>query len=130
MMRSTVLLVALIMLVTWGQRVAAASLPEGKKTISLIAADGSKLPIGQVTFTGDAAGATITVKIDAPEFGDEFLSMRPFRCLPDPKEMWCHLEYPYSNAKHISQTWSMRCCSCSNRRMALGLTRGMGSTSR
>jgi hypothetical protein len=76
--------------------VAASNLPEGKKAITLVAQDGSKQVIGSVTFTPDADGAKIAVAIDAPEFKEEFLSMRPFRCLPDAKEMWCHLAYPYA----------------------------------
>ena len=35
------------------------------------------------------------MKLDSPDFTDEFLSMRPFRCLAGAKRMWCHLEYPY-----------------------------------
>lgn len=75
---------------------AAYSLPQGQKAIVLVANDGSKLKLGTVTFTPDAEGAKIAVVLDAPEFKDEFLSMRPFRCLPDVKEMWCHLAYPYA----------------------------------
>jgi hypothetical protein len=94
--------VALVIAAAPFERAASASLPDGRKTVALVAADGTKLPIGHVTFTGDASGASIEVKLDSPEFGDEFLSMRPFRCLPGPKEMWCHLEYPYANRKRVS----------------------------
>ena len=74
----------------------------GKKTITLIAADGTRQPIGHVTLTPDKDAALIAVVIDAPEFKDQFLSMRPFRCLPDAKEMWCHLAYPYDTKSRIT----------------------------
>lgn len=70
-------------------------LPAGRKVITLVAADGSRTEIGHVTFSPDRDGARIEVKLDAPGFTEEFLSMRPFRCLSQPKQMWCHLDYPY-----------------------------------
>jgi hypothetical protein len=78
------------------------ALPEGRKTITLVGADGARLEIGHVTFTPRDTGATIAVALDAPEFRDEFLSMRPFRCLPHEKQMWCHLAYPYATKGSIS----------------------------
>lgn len=79
----------------------AGALPEGRRTITLAAADGARLPIGHVTFSPARDGAGIAVVLDAPEFGEEFLSMRPFRCLPDKREMWCHLVYPYATMGKI-----------------------------
>lgn len=75
---------------------ARSGLPTGKAAITLVAADGARLTIGSVTFTPDGDGATVAVSLDAPEFGEEFLSMRPFRCLAGAKETWCHLAYPYT----------------------------------
>lgn len=75
---------------------AASVLPEGPKIIALVAHDGQRQTIGTVTFTPDADGAKIAVVLTAPELEDQFLSMRPFRCLPGVKEMWCHLVYPYA----------------------------------
>lgn len=80
----------------------ATALPEGRKTITLVAADGTRLSIGTVVFAPAGDGATVSLTLDAPEFGDEFLSMRPFRCLPDAKEMWCHLPYPYATRGKIT----------------------------
>jgi hypothetical protein len=77
-------------------------LPQGSKTISLVAADGTHQKIGHVNFTPDGDASKFDVLLDAPEFGDEFLSMRPFRCLADVKEMWCHLAYPYDLEKRIT----------------------------
>jgi len=48
-------------------------------------------------------GASVAdAALDAPEFGDEFLSMRPFHCLSDQAEMWCHLIYPYDLRNEIT----------------------------
>jgi hypothetical protein len=91
-----VLAACLVFLITAHPVAAAPLLPEGQKTITLIANDGAKQRLGSVTFTPDEGGAKIAISIDAPELKDEFLSMRPFRCLPDAKEMWCHLAYPYA----------------------------------
>ena len=81
---------------------AADALPTGEKEIVLITADGKELAIGRAVFTEDGDGRKITVDLDAPDFIDEFLSMRPFRCLPDPEEMWCHLAYPYETRLRIT----------------------------
>lgn len=83
---------------------APAALPRGEKTVTLVSQDGSRLDIAKATFTSGPKPGRITFTLtllDGP-FQDEFLSMRPFRCLPDKKEMWCHLAYPYENKKEIS----------------------------
>lgn len=80
----------------------AAQLPEGRKTIVLKGLDGIEHAIGTVTFVPDGEGARISVELDAPEMRDEFLSMRPFRCLPGGKELWCHLIYPYETKRRIT----------------------------
>lgn len=82
--------------------VKAGELPQGRKTITLVGAEGARLDIGHVTFTGADGGAAIAVQLDSPELKDEFLSMRPFRCLPDPEEMWCHLAYPYESKNFVT----------------------------
>lgn len=73
----------------------ASALPNGEKSIYLIAADQQKLKIGTVLFQAAGEASSFEVKLDAPQFSIEFLSMRPFSCLRDEKEMWCHLPYPY-----------------------------------
>lgn len=80
----------------------AGALPTGEKSITLVAHDGSRQTIGRVQFTPDGEAAKIAVTLDAPEFREEFLSMRPFRCLSGPQQMWCHLAYPYSTRSRIT----------------------------
>jgi hypothetical protein len=77
-------------------------LAAGKKTITLIADDGRRQRVGSVDFVPDGDGARIAVTLDAPEFAEEFLSMRPFRCLPGERQMWCHLAYPYGKRNRIT----------------------------
>ncbi len=87
-----------------GSALAAASLPTGTRTITLIAKDGARLPIGTVAFTPAGEAAHIAVNLDAPQFSNEFLSMRPFRCLSGQDLMWCHLEYPYETRRTVTTT--------------------------
>jgi hypothetical protein len=79
-------------------------LPTGEKAITLIANDGGRQTIGRVTFSPDGDGAKIAVKLDSPDFTNEFLSMRPFRCLSPKARMWCHLEYPYETQERVTPT--------------------------
>lgn len=80
----------------------AGPLPSGDKTITLVAHNGARQVIGRVAFTPDGDGAKIAVTLDAPQFSEEFLSMRPFRCLSGPQQMWCHLAYPYGTRARIT----------------------------
>jgi hypothetical protein len=93
------ILLALILPAT---AIAGSALPQGTKAISLVLADGTRQQIGHVTFTSAGDETTFDVQLDAPEFSDEFLSMRPFRCLSGTKEMWCHLAYPYELKRIIT----------------------------
>ena len=70
--------------------------------IRLIAADGAAVEIGHVEFMPDGDGARIDVHLDSRDFSDEFLSMRPFRCLSRPERMWCHLAYPYAIENRVT----------------------------
>jgi hypothetical protein len=82
---------------------AGAQLPDGKKTITLISAAGDTQTIGAAIFTNDGDGRTFTITLDGPEFEDEFLSMRPFRCLKGVKETWCHVDYPYELKRRVTK---------------------------
>ncbi len=99
-MKLAVLLLGLLS--SFSAQAGSGKLPAGQKTISLKSADGTRLVIGTATFTPDGAGATVSVQMTAPEYQDEFLSMRPFRCLAGDKETWCHLEYPYEVKGHVT----------------------------
>lgn len=83
---------------------ATTKLPLGAKTISLVSHTGERIEIGDIEFTETENSGTRAFKLTLREapFQDEFLSMRPFRCLPDRKEMWCYLAYPYEIESIIS----------------------------
>lgn len=79
-------------------------LPLGEKTVTLVSASGERLDIATVTFTeaADGTARSFTVSLDPEKFKDQFLSMRPFSCIPGKKEMWCHLAYPYELKRVIT----------------------------
>ncbi len=83
-----------------------AALPQGEKTVTFISHDGKRQDIAKVTFKLGSKQDKVSfdVKLIDARFQDEFLSMRPFRCLPDTKEMWCYLAYPYTNKHEISRS--------------------------
>lgn len=61
----------------------------GVKNIILANPAGERIQIGKVTFT-DAGDARYRFAITiAPEFGEYFLAMRPFRCLAGPMQRLC-----------------------------------------
>lgn len=75
----------------------------GSARIILIDQSGQELDIGKVTFSASGAQTThVSVEMDHDKFVDQFLSMRPFRCLTDPAEWFCYLPYPYELNKTIT----------------------------
>lgn len=79
----------------------ATALPE-KAGIFLIDAEGKEIALGTVTFSGAEDTKKIAVSIESPKFTDQFLSMRPFRCLQGDTEWFCYLPYPYDIKNEIS----------------------------
>jgi hypothetical protein len=77
----------------------AQALPLGKKSIVLQGGDGAEVQLGSVTFADDGS---YSVQLDDSLFGDHFLSMRPFKCMSGPQDMWCHLPYPYAKRNRLS----------------------------
>lgn len=73
--------------------------------IFLINQSGQELQIGQVRFSRADAGAIgFSVDINSERFVDQFLSMRPFRCITDPAEWFCYLPYPYELKGVVTET--------------------------
>ena len=71
--------------------------------IYLIDQNDAELRIGTVVFSGQEGGAYgVDVDIDSAGFEDQFLSMRPFRCLTGSSEWFCYLPYPYDLKKTIT----------------------------
>ena len=73
----------------------------GEKRVTIETTDGETLPIGSVTFSKTADGASFALAVDHSRFKDFFLSMREFKCL-EGKEILCHVPYPYPNPRSVS----------------------------
>lgn len=80
----------------------AQTLPIGKRQVFLIDAEGKPQQVGEVMFDGTGESRKVQVSMDAPQFTDHFLSMRPFRCIENARQWACHLEYPYKLRKEIT----------------------------
>ncbi len=71
--------------------------------IYLIDQKGEEWDIGYANFEhSDADTYSVNVEIDSPHFEDQFLSMRPFRCLTASAEWFCYLPYPYELTTTVS----------------------------
>lgn len=71
--------------------------------IFLIDQNGAELEVGSVKLSKNHNGAySVNVEMDNPFFEDQFLSMRPFRCLTQSAEWFCYLPYPYDLYKTIT----------------------------
>jgi len=71
--------------------------------IFLIDQQGTELAVGTVEFSqGDSENTGVDVDMDSRYFNDQFLSMRPFKCLTDASEWFCYLPYPYELERSIT----------------------------
>lgn len=68
------------------------------RAVALEDGDGARTVIATLITAAD--GSYILTK-DEASFEDHFLSMRPFRCIEGPQRNWCHVPYPYENARNI-----------------------------
>jgi hypothetical protein len=75
----------------------------GQKKITLYPREGDGIVIGQVTFSKESGRDAYRYVIDFDEslFSNEFLSMRPFKCLKGPTSWACRQPYPYDNVAII-----------------------------
>lgn len=62
--------------------------------------DGAGTEIRVATLSTEGGGYSLAM--EAAPFTDHFLSMRPFKCIEGPAVHWCHLPYPYANARDLS----------------------------
>jgi hypothetical protein len=79
-----------------------AELPSGVRRIVLKSAT-EAIEIGTVTFDGAGSTRQIKVSMHDPLYKDEFLSMRPFKCLESAVRYYCHLPYPYAWKGEITE---------------------------
>ena len=72
-------------------------------TLELVEANGAALLVGSVDFEPVGDGEfSYHVNWDEAKFSDQFLSMRPFKCLDGAEKQWCRVPYPYENKRRIS----------------------------
>jgi len=83
-------------LCAWLATAAVAQPLAGSKTLRLHAQDGSAVVLGTVRFTPQADGrSAFALQLDPAAFQDFFLSMKEFKCVQAPAEVFCHVPYPY-----------------------------------
>ncbi|ASJ74247.1 rhodanese-like domain-containing protein [Granulosicoccus antarcticus] len=71
--------------------------------IFLIDQQGVELEIGNVVFSKNGPDKSgISVEVDSDQFVDQFLSMRPFKCLTGASEWFCYLPYPYELKNEVT----------------------------
>ena len=73
-----------------------------ERTIRLHPQQGEAITIGTLQLTPDGDDYAFQVSLAEQLFSDQFLSMRPFKCLEGPEEMLCHLPYTYENTRRIT----------------------------
>ncbi|MBT3038653.1 MAG: hypothetical protein ABW134_17120 [Candidatus Thiodiazotropha endolucinida] len=59
------------------------------------------IPLGALILVDSANGQDYRIEWDEAQFENHFLSMRPFKCLPHPVQLICHLPYPYEIERKI-----------------------------
>lgn len=73
-----------------------------EKEIKLISNENKSLSIAKINFKSSANETSYKISWQEDVFNDEFLSMRPFKCIDHEKQMICHLIYPYKKRGHIT----------------------------
>ncbi|MBL1143274.1 MAG: hypothetical protein HND53_14765 [Proteobacteria bacterium] len=96
-------LVLLVLLSSIYSSVSATSVLSGSKIITLTGKGGKLIEIGTIHFHNENKKVTYELEFKEDEFNDEFLSMRPFKCIHISGQMICHLSYPYKKQGYISE---------------------------
>ena len=75
----------------------------GAYEVVLEAQNGEAIPVAKLVMSASTNGQmTYEVDWDDTKFSDQFLSMRPFKCLDGAKKQWCRVPYPYENKRRLS----------------------------
>ncbi len=75
----------------------------GSHRVLLHGRDGAVLHLGDVSFTPQADGRSrFALTLRHPPFKDFFLSMKEFKCVESPAEVFCHVPYPYPQPGSVS----------------------------
>ena len=86
-----------------GATPAAAAELTGTRQVQLHQRDGGSVVLGTVTFTPQADGRSgFALALRHEPFKDFFLSMKEFKCVAAPSEVFCHVPYPYPQPGTVS----------------------------
>ncbi|MGC2164414.1 MAG: hypothetical protein WA632_00215 [Gallionella sp.] len=69
---------------------------EGTKTLTANTIDNQHITLGAVRFEQrDDRKVSFVITMDRTHFSDYFLSMKEFKCIEGPSELFCYVPYPY-----------------------------------
>lgn len=78
---------------------------QGTRQLLLHNRDGGTVALGTVSFTPQADGrSAFALNLKHEAFKDFFLSMKEFKCVESPTEVFCHVPYPYPQPGTVSAT--------------------------
>lgn len=96
--------ITFILISVLGFETSASAAPlDGQKQIYALDSSDHKILIGRVNFMESEGAVSYTIDLSTGPFAEHFLSMRPFRCLEGPDKHWCHVPYPYTLRRQVSQ---------------------------
>jgi len=102
-MRTRVTVIGSIWLAVMPLASKALDLVPGRYAIMLQSQDGVTLDVGTLELAGSEQGQmSYEIDWDDSQFSDQFLSMRPFKCLDGARTQWCRVPYPYANKRELS----------------------------
>lgn len=97
----TRVLLVFVLTAVAGWRPALADVEPGEKAVVLESPGGETVRIGTMLVSKANGRYQFKVEMDETKFSDQFLSMRPFKCI-DGSPMYCHLAYPYTISNRFS----------------------------
>jgi len=77
---------------------------EGLKKIYLVSTTGELTQVATVEFKPNNDNIDYTVSIIDKPFENQFLSMRPFKCVMGSKQVMCHVPYPYEKKGFVKRS--------------------------
>lgn len=92
-----------ITLFIFSSSISATSIFKGSKTITIVGKNDEAIEIASIQFQQKDNKVTYKLEFKDDKFSDEFLSMRPFKCIHVAGQMLCHLVYPYQKQGYITE---------------------------
>ncbi|MEO1889215.1 MAG: hypothetical protein ABGX33_04800 [Cycloclasticus sp.] len=77
---------------------------EGAKKIYLVSTTGELTQVATVEFKPNNDNIDYTVSMIDKPFENQFLSMRPFKCVMGSKQVMCHVPYPYEKKGFVKRS--------------------------